>query len=418
MEKNPKRIVRSLVGATFGYTENDLYILRSVRHFWWLYAKMFPDRTKIPVRPLAKVERQPVTPGDEVLCARIIRAYATAVRTSGVEVATSPLWRSNIANRYSRLEQLLLAGDPKPLALALTSLFSSEFVYGIDAGNLYTGKNWKVYSLKILDDLVSLAEYLGVAPTESGMAVIGQAFTNGTGNLISRTEQALGVPLGFPQIAEAHGMRVGATLLTLNSSEYAYVAHRLTRLVAERVHGSSPVSVLEIGAGYGGAAMFVAKMMGRRLGRYIIADLPIINVLQAYFLGIVFGGEHVRLSGESDSSALFEIVPGTSVPSLGRVDVLFNENSLPEIPPPAAASYLRWATDHVAEFFFSYNHETVTPDRRGAVSTVPEMMGQAGGFSSAGRTYSWLRPGYVEEVWVSREGNQAPAVGTGAGLSL
>ena len=97
---------------------------------------------------------------------------------------------------------------------------------------------------------------------------------------------------------------------------------------------------------------------------------------------------------------MFIIMPGTSITSLGPVDVLFNENSFPELPAEAVTSYLEWARKNVRHFFFSYNHEDLTHDGRGAVTTVPEMMARVGGFRRLNRNLSWLRPCYVEELWV------------------
>jgi hypothetical protein len=382
-------------------SEGDLYTLRTMRHIWWLYARLFPSRTPLPVRRLEEMPSPPSTDADVALCRRIVAAFRASEAATGVQTALSPMWRKHVETDCAPLLALLRSGDAEALADAMGAMCSTEFLYGADAHALYTGKHWRVYSLKLLDNLVSLAEQLAVVPAESGQAVVGQAFAGGLDKLVCDTERALGVSLDFPQVATAYGITVGETFLNLQCCEYAYVAWRLAR-VAESWNLPPRISLLEIGAGYGGAAMYLARMLGDRLGQYFIADLPVANVLQAYFLGKVFGGDRVRLWGEPDRPSLeplFVILPGSEIPSLGPLDILLNENSFPEIPPQAVTAYLEWARHNVRHFLFSYNHETLAPDLRSAVTTVPGMIARVGGFRRVSRNLSWPRVGYVEEVW-------------------
>lgn len=396
-----KRLAKNIAGKMLGLTPHDMYILRTMRHFWWLYAPLFPTRTPIPTTRLTRLPQPSNSQADQELCKRIITAYWRSNAETGVETAVSPLWQEILGSHYARLTALIRSDDSKALSEALSNMFSSEFVYGVDTGNLYTGKNWRVYSLKLLGDLVSLAEQLGVVRTESGQAAVGEAFAGGLEKLVRDTESALGVSLNFPAIGGAYGIVIGDRFLTLQCCEYAYVAWRLSR-VAESLIKEDKFSVLEVGAGYGGAAMYFANIAGNRLGRYIIVDLPIMNVLQAYFLGKVFGANRLALFGENDAGSqapLFTILPGTSISLLEPVDILFNENSFPEMPYQTITSYLEWARTNVQRFIFSYNHETLTVDRHAAVVTVPEVMSAVGGFKRVSRNLSWLRTGYVEEVW-------------------
>jgi hypothetical protein len=88
-----------------------------------------------------------------------------------------------------------------------------------------------------------------------------------------------------------------------------------------------------------------------------------------------------------------------------NVDVVFNENSLPEIPPDVAQGYIRWIAGHVRRFFYSYNHESIVPGGEFAVCTVPELVRSVGGLTRVSRDRSWVRPGYVEEIYVPLRSN-------------
>jgi len=394
MLRTVKQLVKKAIELTSGFTWHDYYLLRSLRHFWWLYPWAFSYRTTIRLPRIERVAPNAASDSSVELCERISKAYRLAVEDPGPECDVSSMWQTHMEAKYGRLKSLL-GGEPRPLAEALASMFSSEMVSGIDTGDLYRGRNWRVYSRRTLDDLVSLAEQLGVRRTESGGTIIGGAFSAGLPKLLRDTEAALGCSLDVPRIGAPYGVVIDGTLLTIQSCEYAYVALRLSQALQDRL-GTNAVSVLEIGGGYGGAAMFVARLMP--VASYTIADLPIVNVLQASFLGSVFGGHAVNLFGEN-RLARFSIIPGTSVKRLGRVGALFNENSMPELPLEASTSYLRWARENV-QLFFSYNHETISPSGKGAIATVSEIVGQVDGFARKSRNYSWLRPGYTEEIWV------------------
>ena len=113
--------------------------------------------------------------------------------------------------------------------------------------------------------------------------------------------------------------------------------------------------------------------------------------------------DRIQLSGEKfekNSQNLIKILPTFLIDNIKDIDVLVNQNSMPEIPLEASANYLQQAKREV-KLFFSYNYEALTEDREFAVVTVPEVVKKVGGFKRLIRAPSWVRPGYVEEVYVT-----------------
>jgi len=213
------------------------------------------------------------------------------------------------------------------------------------------------------------------------------------------------------------GIFANGCVITLQSPEYVYVASRISHILGHYFKkrlssGDSRLKFLEIGAGYGGTARFFLSIFRHGVGEYTVIDLPVVNVLQGYYLAKSIGYTKVRLNGEKETdskSNFIHVLPTNKIYEKNDIDVLFNQNSMPEIPFDVVVSYLKWARDNV-ELFYSYNYEALTAKREYAVVTVPEVISHVGGFNLENRAPSWVRPGYVEEIYLTERYRVKPKV--------
>lgn len=375
---NYKMAVARLVGLS----DNDIYFLKSLRHSWWLW--------KIHKLPLSRFEFPALPPldhADREIAARIIAFYR---RTSGEEGQRSPMWERNLSGVQAPLVHALRRGDEEALANLLRGMLRNSIVQGIDAGSSYMTGNWRVHSLKLLDGLVSLAEQVGAAKAEFSQGRAAEALADGVEPLVEAIEARLGRKIGVPNVGGPYGLRAGDQLLTLNSAEYVRMAWR-----AKLAAPAGPLTVVEIGAGYGAMAFWLMQMTD--VERYAIVDLPEIGCLQAYYLSRCFGSDSVSLFGET-RDAQVRILPPHALETAGKPTLVINQDSLPEIPLEAARRYVAWVRDNLEGVFFSCNHETLVTGF--AVTLVPELVVEVGGLERIRRDLCWSRPGYVEEVYV------------------
>lgn len=381
---------KAITGRLFGFTATDIYFLKSLRHSWWL--RQFYNL------PLAKFEVLPLRPLDEedrALARRIIAFYECATNEgAGAMGQRSPLWDRNLANSQGPLVEALRRNDEEALARLLHGFLRHQIIRGIDTGDSYTGRNWRVHSLKLLDALVSLAEQLGVVRTESGQGKAGIALANGIAPLVKNIQECLGINIGVPNVGGPYGLKADDQLITMNSPEYVHVAWRLCE-TAKR-HCTGAIEVLEIGAGFGATALYFLRLA--EVARYTIVDLPEIACLQAYYLGKCLGADSIRLYGE-DGGGKINIIPPHALADVQSASIVLNQDSLPEIPADAAKGYIEWIRDRVTGIFFSYNHETLLAGGQFAVTSVPDLVAEVGGLERVSRDLSWSRPGYVEEVY-------------------
>ena len=107
------------------------------------------------------------------------------------------------------------------------------------------------------------------------------------------------------------------------------------------------------------------------------------------------------LFGESPKdTSRYYVLPTFAFKSINHeIDLLINENSMPEMTDEIVEDYIRVARDKMTKLFFSYNHEAYAPVFEKNQVLVPEIMNRVGGFERMERSASWMRNGYVEEVY-------------------
>jgi hypothetical protein len=250
-----------------------------------------------------------------------------------------------------------------------------------------------------MSKLVSLAESQGAALVENPeQGTVGVGLADGVDQLMQRLETSLGLSLDFPAVGAAYGVLAAGRLIAPDTPDQVYAAARIRDVIREHFsQRTDELRVVEIGAGYGGMAYWLMKLLHESL-QYVVVDLPIVNVLQGYFLAQTLGHSQVSLYGEG--SGRVTILPGHALAAVeAPFDVLLNKDSMPEIPRDALLGYLRWARDACTGIFYSYNQEAAAEFAGTAQNVVPQVLTEVGGFARKRRDASWLRRGYVEELY-------------------
>jgi hypothetical protein len=391
--------VSERIAQRTGISRFNWQLAASVRHRRWL----FRGGSGVPAPALTFRDPDPVGPQELALCERLIAAYRAALAQSD-DGTPEGMWGELAEARQRELGRALLDGDAHALAMLLSTLFQQEFILGIATGSLVShgSGSWlgqRVWSLKILDQVVSLGEALGAVRTENPeQGVAGHALANGEAALVEAIERHVGVGLDFPRAGAAYGIELAGRLVTLDSAEQLYAAWRIREALALHAPEVDAPRIVEIGAGYGGMAYWVTRVLPGLAG-YTIVDLPRVNVFQGYFLARVLGPDAVSFCGEPP--ARVAVLPTTATRELdGPFDLLANKDSMPEMPEAVVDDYLAWAKDRVTGLFYSCNQEAFSPWEGVPQTLVPEAVARVGGFRRLRRDPSWVRAGYVEEIYV------------------
>jgi len=386
-----------------------LRLLKSTRHpELHLHARASSGASYDPPRaPRAVADR------DVALCERLVAAYAAALGGRSGDDQTGGMWSWIYETRQRQLAEILDARDAHALAGMLASMFRSTFVVGMAPGALIDhswsrlgGRIWRVASI---DGLISLAEALGVVAVQDAEQGRGtQLPGGGLREVVAQVEQRLGYPIGFPNVGAPYGVSVDGRLLTIDSAEQIYSAFRLEQALRAHLPAAQRAPhVVEIGGGYGAMAYwFLCGAMSA--SRYTIIDLPIVCVLQGYFLSKALRESAVSLLGEEQAQIV--VLPNSALDDVhAPCDVLVNKDSMPEMPSSAALEYLAWARTSCKGLLFSCNQESTRELLGEQQGLVPSLIERTGGFERLRRDLSWVRAGYVEEVYAPAAPAGAPA---------
>lgn len=359
MKSLAKRMLNSRILKKFGVSLINYDLLKYTKHYLWFF-----NLRKVPRLDIAYVPTKEVTQDDLLLCERLISAYhlATGDR-AGIGNLTSELWAKGIELHYGKLAAALESRRPDRLATILASMFRESFVYGLASGSLIEHSlsriGSKIWSLKYQDNVVSLAEYLGVVRAESTQqGVKAYGLKDGLDAVVAKIEDVLGVSMAFPDVGAPYGVKANGALITMEHPEHVYVALRIHNAIRDYLseRNGKKLHLMEIGAGVGDLAYWIVKLQRIAVGTYTIVDLPIVNVMQGYFLSKALGASRVSLYGESArEGAMMAILPTVAINSITNrdFDVLINENSMPEMSEEIVENYIRFAKNHVTGVFFS-----------------------------------------------------------------
>jgi hypothetical protein len=195
-------------------------------------------------------------------------------------------------------------------------------------------------------------------------------------------------------------MLVEGRLINPDTADQVYAARRLLSAIENHLpSGDLSPRIVEIGGGYGAMAYWLLQM---RDLPYVIVDLPIVNVVQGYFLTRALG--HTRVSLYGEEAGRVTITPDHAIGDVQTpISVLANKDSMPEIPRAALLGYLTWARAACQGIFYSYNQEAAAPFDGTPQNIVPDAVAEVGGFVRVRRDPSWLRRGYVEEIYLSAQ---------------
>jgi hypothetical protein len=307
------------------------------------------------------------------------------------------LW-SEYRGFYDGPLSILERGDATEIDRLINDLFGSPLTHGFAQGHIVThglrnslGSRMHV-GATTLDRFYRLAEAVGalrVCSAEHGQVTIKISDIDG---IMGRIEDAVGADLpSTRQCGSLFGLRIRGAIYSERHFDAIYAAWRARQLARETPE--SNYSLLEIGGGAGFLAFYARKLGFHRVA---IIDLPHPLLSQYMVLVSELGPDHVSF-GNAIANGVGLLTAGTKVAaSFEGWSIVVNVDSLPEMLPTAARSYL--ACINAGQVLLSINQESAVDNGAYPQNVVAELA-RAVSLVRRSRFPAWLRTGYVEEVY-------------------
>jgi len=363
------------------------------------------------ISPLPEFEvARPDSP-DVELAGRILAAYRAAV--SDGAIPGDGLWRQMSDTFHLAVSSSL--NSPEDLAVVLAGLFQGPISAGICRAPARFEENAAIdaiHNLQHLDTLVSFGAALGLCPHyHGGLPKPGPSTLHNVAveTLFKTIEASIGFDLTPVQAGGIFGIRNGETLVPWKYLLQAYMAHRLDGMCQSYLKPRDKgFNIVEIGGGVGFLAEIVCRV--QRVQSYTILDLPLVNMMQAYYLLKSELANRVQLYGETPPAeeGVIRVFPTVAVSDLtsARYDVALNQDSFPEMDGATIDAYLDFIQSTTNGFLYSINQESALQTGTGFVHPIlPAHLAKRSAFKRTERNIYWLRKGYVEEVYLLNTGS-------------
>lgn len=345
-----------------------------------------------------------VTHDDVAICARLIDAFNRALTYEQDQIPsrnrpTGDLWMQLGIQAHGEGYRFLASNDAVGLAHYLANGLRTSLCIGLGPGPVIframSGGGWRDPMLLLVDRLVAVAEAVGVLAHENPeQGRYGQNIHIAIPDLITAIENKVRFSIHRPLVMGIYGIGVDSGAIDFRVPDDTYCAHRL-RMIGDDI---AETSFIEIGGGFGGMALFALRAGATH---WQMVDLPIMNVVQGYFLIKSLGENSVSLFGENNSAADVEVLPYWEFFNpLRRYSVVFNRDSLPEIQRSRVDEYLAEIEARGA-VLLSINQEAGAPGGDDGLLQLNllQIIAERGKLECRFRHPYWVRKGYVEELF-------------------
>jgi hypothetical protein len=197
------------------------------------------------------------------------------------------------------------------------------------------------------------------------------------------------------------GLASGDRVIHVRSACAVYAACRIQDWLREREgRALDECRICEIGPGIGLVPTILGGLGAREL---FLVDLPELNAMQAYFVSQSLPSHHLSLFGEPSPTAgpIIRILPDFEFLDgvMPRFDLVFNQDSLPELDLDTVRRYLA-RIPRTTRYFLSINQETRVPEATPlAGGFLPSMLRGSANWRCLYRMPAWARAGYLEEMY-------------------
>jgi putative sugar O-methyltransferase len=326
---------------------------------------------------------------------RLINYYWRMKSSPEMSRALLDVW-AEISKQHAAFSAALERRDVETVSNFLLNVCNSPLIIGFENTILGSRDHKQFLELNVVDKLLALGESLGCLPVQCPEQGKWGYRSLNVDNLYAQIEARIPFDLKAPKAGGgSFGLRIKDSVFTERNLQAISTALRVYRLLED-----SPRKVVaEIGGGIGALTYYLAKS---GMDATYLFDLPIVSIVQGYFLMKSYGPEQVCLWGEEAHQARINVFPWWALETIPDklLTLVVNQDSMPEIDKDISLNYLNLIKKKATDYFLSINQEGHAPNTNNrAQSVIYELVDAAGGFRRLSRERDWMREGYVAETY-------------------
>jgi hypothetical protein len=366
---------------TLKRSKDLLFIMSAIRNI-----RFFHYRFHHPYRKLGYKRGKVLPHKPHVLEEQLFNRLVHSIKNA-LDFTSMSQWK-DISNEYqSEVVECLQNEDFATVKSMLSDPISNNLMYGFDNLSKQLQSRFRLESrtesAMTADHFLALSEFLGVIKYQSteGLNSPKKFFIDMNPLIDSVFAEVFEEDISLPNFYPGEtGISTAFGVASLRVPAAIYQAIQVVKLGK---------NICEIGPGLGRTAYF-SNLLGAR--KYTLVDIPISSLCQGYFLLNSLPDVEFSMCSEDDIDKGIQLrLPDQFFKSSEEYDVIINVDSLTEIGIDAAREYLKEIVGR-AKFFFSINHE-------GNEFSIRELAGEFSDLKLVSRSRSWVRTGYVEELY-------------------
>jgi putative sugar O-methyltransferase len=391
-----KKLIKKNIFSFIGLSQMNFDLMLYLKHYKWLF-----KLNKLPYFNITYLSSLATT--NSILIEKIVAYFNYQNEIN--KRHTSILWSDGIVKYSNSLQKSL--ENSYDIENTFNKIFLSSSIYGLASGasfkysKSFLGK--KIWNAKYLDLIISLAEYLQVIRVESPQQGIFAHYDREMiTTIIKLIEKKISKNISFPNIGSPYGVIIDKKkLITFEDLEHLYAALRIIeyfKLLG--VNKNKKINIIEIGGGYGGLCKLLIDLLEDKINNYTIVDLPLINTIQYYFLSTYYKNLKIDFNFNMKNKVSI-ISPSEYFNNYinSEETIVINQNSMPEMNKDIVNNYLKSFIKKNMKYFISFNHEANSKYKNKLQVSVREETNAINKFTLVHRNLSFMRAGYLEEVY-------------------
>jgi len=316
----------------------------------------------------------------------------------------SQSWKNNFETKFKELFAYLEKKNLKEADYILHNMQENKILHGLDFANYINSRNIREFILLTIYKLNKIFLYLNLKNSLQKEGLSNKLEYYDYQKNLNIIKSIYNFSSLKKKINKKPCIKINNFFINASDIDGLYSSLRIKEIIDKNIKKKNKINIVEIGAGLGKTAINLVGLMSKRIEKFFIVDLMPINIIQIYNFSNFFKKNQIWYpgSGRQIKNCKIIIVPNNMIEIINnyKFDILFNENSFPEMIPEEINKILN-IFNKKGKFLFSINHETIPNKNKFVHSSLANLI-KKNKINLIDRRLSWMKDGYYENLYTNQ----------------